>query len=89
MSAQAHESPTDLPDVRTVDDLRNALGRFGFPGDRENFERELAEAIGSAPTNDLEPVAAVVRAYRHRLTIANSPAIMDALAAAHPGGSST
>ncbi|MDO0914086.1 hypothetical protein QQM39_25605 [Streptomyces sp. DT2A-34] len=27
-----------VPEIRTVDDLRSALSRYGFPGDRERFE---------------------------------------------------
>lgn len=71
--------------IRTVDDLRSALSRYGFPGDRERFEEELAAAIGTSPTNDFEGVAAVARAYRHRVRIRNSPEIMVALEGAHRG----
>ena len=78
-----------LPEIRTVDDLRGALSRYGFPGDRERFEEELAAAIGAAPTNDFEGAAAVVRAYRHRIHIRNSPEIMAALEAARSGGVGT
>jgi hypothetical protein len=75
-----------LPDISTVDDLRSALSRYGFPGDRERFEEELAAAIGASPTNDLEGAAAVVRAYRHRILIRNSPEVMAALEDARSGG---
>ncbi|MFE4408739.1 hypothetical protein [Streptomyces sp. NPDC056821] len=68
-----------LPEIRTVDDLRSALGRYGFPGDRERFEEELAAAIGASPTNGFEGAAAVVRAYRHRVLIRNSPEVMAVL----------
>ncbi len=73
-----------LPEIRTVDDLRTALSRYSFPGDREKFEAELASALGASPTNDLEPVALVVRAYRHRLLFRNSAAVMTALEEARP-----
>jgi hypothetical protein len=81
MSAQPEHGrgTTPLPEIRTVDDLRTVLSRYGFPGDRERFEEELAAAIGASPTNDFEGAAAVVRAYRHRVRIRNSPAIMAAL----------
>ena len=77
-----------LPEIRTVDDLRSALSRYGFPGDRERFEEELAAAIGASPTDDFERAAAVVRAYRHRVRIRNSPEIMAALEDARAGGGS-
>ncbi|WP_406837700.1 hypothetical protein ACICHK_17900 [Streptomyces sp. AHU1] len=76
---------TPVPLVRTVDDLRGALSRYGFPGDRERFEKELAAAVGASPVNDLEGAAAVVRAYRHRVRIRNSPDIMAALEDARGG----
>ena len=84
MSAQPEHGwgAMPLPEIRTVDDLRSALSRYGFPGDRERFEEELATAIGAAPTNDFEGAAAVVRAYRHRILIRNSPEVMAALEAA-------
>ncbi|MDF2267262.1 hypothetical protein P2Q00_17745 [Streptomyces coacervatus] len=77
-----------LPEIRTVDDLRSALSRYGFPGDRERFEEELAAAIGASPTDDLAAAAAVFRAYRHRVLIRNSPEIMAVLedARAEDGG---
>jgi hypothetical protein len=78
-----------LPEIRTVDDLRSALSRYGFPGDRERFEEELAAAVRASPTNDFEGAAAVVRAYRHRIRIRNSPQIMAALEDASACGSGT
>lgn len=68
-----------LPEIRTVDDLRSALGRYGFPGDRERFEAELAADVGASLANDFGGAAAVVRAYRHRVLIRNSFEIMTAL----------
>ncbi|AVZ73628.1 hypothetical protein SLUN_17050 [Streptomyces lunaelactis] len=89
MSAQSehYQGAMPLPEIRTVDDLRTALSRYGFPGDREKFEAELSVAIGASPTNDLEAVAMVVRAYRHRVQIRNSPAVMAALEEARPESS--
>ncbi|UUU33171.1 hypothetical protein JIX56_26700 [Streptomyces sp. CA-210063] len=78
-----------LPEIRTVDDLRSALSRYGFPGDRERFEEELAAAIGASPTDDFEGATAVVRAYRHRVRIRNSAEIMTALEEARAGGGGT
>jgi hypothetical protein len=81
MSAQAEHGwgAMPLPEIRTVDDLRSALSRYGFPGDRERFEEELSAAIGASPTDDFAAAAAVVRAYRHRVLIRNSPETMAAL----------
>jgi hypothetical protein len=78
-----------LPAIRTVDDLRGALSRYGFPGDRERFEAELAAAIGDSPVDDFARAAAVVRAYRHRVGIRNSPEVMAALEEARAGGGRT
>ena len=91
MSAQPEHAwgEMPLPQIRTVDDLRSALSRYGFPGDRERFEEELAAAIGASPTNDFKGPAAVVRAYRHRVRIRNSPEIMTALEEARGGGGGT
>ncbi|MEU3614051.1 hypothetical protein ABZ725_17265 [Streptomyces sp. NPDC006872] len=88
MSAQPEHGwgAMPLPEIRTVDDLRSALSRYGFPGDGERFEEELAAAIGASLTNDFEGAAAVVRAYRHRILIRNSPEIMAALEDARAGG---
>ncbi|NSL43427.1 hypothetical protein [Streptomyces sp. 8P21H-1] len=78
-----------LPEIRTVDDLRAALSRYGFPGDRERFEEELATAIGASPTEDFAGAAAVVRAYRHRVRIRNSAEVMAALEDARTGDGGT
>jgi hypothetical protein len=78
--------PTPLPEMGTVDDLRSALSRYGFPGDRERFEEELAAAVGASPTDDFAGATAVVLAYRHRILIRNSPEIMAALEDARAGG---
>ncbi|MDI2132173.1 hypothetical protein [Yinghuangia seranimata] len=86
----AHDEPhhTDprLPEVRTIADLRRALGRYGFPGDRERFDRDLSAAVEASPVGDLGEVARVVTAYRHRLLIRDSPEIMAALESARPPG---
>ncbi|WP_324783317.1 hypothetical protein [Streptomyces sp. H51] len=88
MSAQPEHGwgAMPLPAIRTVDDLRSALSRYGFPGDRERFEEELAAAIGAASANDFAGAAAVVRSYRHRVLIRNSPEIMTALEDARAKG---
>ncbi|MFI6248543.1 hypothetical protein [Streptomyces sp. NPDC051016] len=87
MSAQPEHGrgAMPLPEIRTVDDLRSALSRCGFPGDRERFEEELAAAMGASPTDDFAGAAAVVRTYLHRVLIRNSPEIMTALEDARAG----
>ena len=77
-----------LPPIRTVDDLRGALSRYGFPGDRERFEEELAAAAGPFATGGFTVAASVVRAYHHRVLIRNSPEITTALEDARGGGGS-
>ncbi|MFF3330475.1 hypothetical protein ACFYWX_13090 [Streptomyces sp. NPDC002888] len=91
MSAQPEHGwgAMPLPEIRTVNDLRGALSRYGFPGDLERFEEELATAIGASSVNDFEVASAVVRAYRHRVLIRNSPEIMTALEDARTGGGGT
>ncbi|KUN96595.1 hypothetical protein AQJ84_19710 [Streptomyces resistomycificus] len=82
-------SRADLPEIRTVDDLRRVLSRYGFPGDRERFEEEVAAAVGASPTHDFEGAAAVVRACRHRVLIRSSPEITAAIEEAHTAGVGT
>ncbi|MFD5597087.1 hypothetical protein [Streptomyces griseorubiginosus] len=78
-----------LPEIRTANDLRSALGRYGFPGDGERFEEELAAAVGASPRNDFTGAAAVARSYRHRVLIRNSSEIMKALEDARGGDGTT
>ncbi|MFJ1757349.1 hypothetical protein [Kitasatospora sp. NPDC088134] len=65
----------------TLHELRAALSRYGLPGDRENFERDLATALDASPIGDLAAVTEVAATYRHRLLLRTSPAAMDSLAA--------
>jgi hypothetical protein len=51
--------------MRTLTELRAALGRWGFPGDLEAFEGELA----GADLDDLAQVREIVQAYRHRILL--------------------
>ena len=70
---------TRLP-LRTVADIRAALreGR-GFPGDREDFEADLARALEEATETDLGAVAAVIVDYRGRIRLYSDPGFEDAL----------
>lgn len=64
-----------VPPMRTLRELRNALGVWGFPGDLEAFERELADA----DLDDLAKVHGITQAYRHRVLLRCSPEGMAAL----------
>ena len=65
----------------TLHELRTALSRYGLPGDREQFEQDLAAALDSSPIGDLAAVAEVITTYRHRLVLRTSPEAMASLAA--------
>ncbi|MFD7641636.1 hypothetical protein ACFV4P_13375 [Kitasatospora sp. NPDC059795] len=75
-----HQNPAPARPA-TLHELRTALSRYGLPGDRENFERDLAAALDASPIGDLAAVTEVAATYRHRLTLRTSPQAMDALAA--------
>ncbi|MFJ9011796.1 hypothetical protein [Streptomyces canus] len=60
-----------LPPTRTVDDLRGVLSRYGFPGDREHFEDELAAAVGTSPIDDFADAAVRERDRAHAVTSAD------------------
>ncbi|KND40357.1 DUF6247 family protein [Streptomyces acidiscabies] len=70
---------TRLP-LRTVAEIRAALreGR-GFPGDREDFEADLARALEDASETELDAVAAVIVDYRGRIRLYSDPGFEDAL----------
>jgi len=70
---------TRLP-LRTVADIRAALreGR-GFPGDREDFELDLARALDASTAADLGKVAEVIRTYAGSIRIYSDPGFDDAL----------
>lgn len=58
-----------LPPMRTLAELRTALGRWGFPDDLEQFERELS----ATDLDDLIRVREIVQAYRHRVVLQADP----------------
>ncbi|WP_416966988.1 DUF6247 family protein [Streptomyces sp. 4F14] len=70
---------TRLP-LRTVAEIRAALreGR-GFPGDREDFEADLARALEDASEAELDALAAVIVDYRGRIRLYSDPGFEDAL----------
>ncbi|WP_432041005.1 hypothetical protein [Streptomyces chartreusis] len=66
MSAQPdHARPGFTPPMRTLAQLREALGNWGFPGDLQKFEEELA----AADLDDLTKVREITQAYRHRVLL--------------------
>ncbi|MGW2542294.1 hypothetical protein ACWC5I_15835 [Kitasatospora sp. NPDC001574] len=75
-----HHSPAPARPA-TLHELRTALSRYGLPGDREQFEQDLASALDSSPIGDLAAVAEVIATYRHRLTLRTDEQAMASLAA--------
>ncbi|MFD5084361.1 hypothetical protein ACFWOG_17195 [Kitasatospora sp. NPDC058406] len=75
-----HQTPA-APRPATLHELRTALSRYGLPGDREQFEQDLAAALDSSLIGDLAAVAEVIATYRHRLALRTSPNAMASLAA--------
>ncbi|MBC2869846.1 hypothetical protein H1R13_34305 [Streptomyces mexicanus] len=61
--------------MRTIAELRAALGVWGFPGDLQSFEQELADA----DLDDLARVREITQAYRHRVMLRCDPQAMAAL----------
>lgn len=82
MSAQYAETPEQHPPVplKTIGDIRAALrqGR-GFPGDKEDFEADLARALEASTETDLTAVAEVIVDYRGRIRLYSAPGFDDAL----------
>jgi hypothetical protein len=62
--------------MRTLAELREALGTWGFPGDLKKFEEELADT----DLDDLTRVREITQAYRHRVLVRYDPQAMAALA---------
>ncbi|MET9366065.1 hypothetical protein ABZX93_34915 [Streptomyces sp. NPDC006632] len=63
------------PPMRTLAELRTALGVWGIPGDLAKFEEELADA----DLDDLTRVREITQAYRHRVLLRCDPDAMAAL----------
>lgn len=64
-----------VPPMRTLAELRAALRVWGFPGDLQSFEKELADA----DLDDLTRVREITQAYRHRVLLRCDPQAMTAL----------
>ncbi|MFJ5122975.1 hypothetical protein [Kitasatospora sp. NPDC088548] len=81
VTTQPDHQDAAAPRPATLHELRTALSRYGLPGDRDLFERDLAAALDASPIGDLAAVAEVIATYRHRLTLRTSTEAMDSLAA--------
>ncbi|MFE2749593.1 hypothetical protein ACFXKX_35635 [Streptomyces scopuliridis] len=64
------------PPMGTFAELREALGNWGFPGDRQQFEEEL----DATDLDDLTKVREITQAYRHRVLLRYDAHAMAALA---------
>ncbi|MGX1956073.1 hypothetical protein ACWIGY_38040 [Streptomyces anulatus] len=71
MTAQP-EHQDRVPPMRTLAELRTALRIWAFPGDSQDFERELADA----DLDDLTQVRGITQAYRHRVMLRCNPEAM-------------
>ncbi|WP_089100074.1 hypothetical protein [Streptomyces hyaluromycini] len=75
-----------LPAMRTIGELRAALTMgYGFPGDADDFEAELAREINHADPADLSGVVRVVEEFRGRVVARQDPDFDTAVAAAVTG----
>ena len=72
-----------LPPMRTIGELRAALTMgYGFPGDADDFEAELAREINHADPADLSGVVRLVEEFRGRVIARQDPAFSTSVAAA-------
>ncbi|MFJ2191631.1 hypothetical protein ACIOJE_27480 [Kitasatospora sp. NPDC087861] len=81
VTTQPDHQDAAAPQPATLHALRTALSRYGLPGDRDLFERDLATALGSSSIGDLAAVAEAIATYRHRLDLQTSTEAMASLAA--------
>ncbi|MEW2537739.1 hypothetical protein AB0920_33900 [Streptomyces olivaceus] len=69
--------------MRTTGELRAALTLgYGFPGDADDFEAELAREINHADPADLSGVVRLVEEYRGRVIALQDPAFGTSVVAA-------
>ena len=87
MTTQPAESgQPQLPPMRTIGELRAALTMgYGFPGDADDFEAELAREINHADPADLSGVVRLVEEFRGRVVARQDPDFDTAVAAAIAG----
>ncbi|MGW6907102.1 hypothetical protein [Streptomyces sp. NPDC054940] len=75
-----------LPPMRTIGELRTAITMgYGFPGDADDFEAELAREINHADPADLSGVVRLVEEFRGRVVARQDPDFDNAVAAAVAG----
>ncbi|WBO65793.1 hypothetical protein [Streptomyces camelliae] len=84
MTADPADSGTPrLPAMRTIGELRAALTLgYGFPGDADDFEAELAREINHADPADLSGVVRLVEEFRGRIIARQDPGFDAAVATA-------
>ncbi|MET9969267.1 hypothetical protein ABZZ80_25880 [Streptomyces sp. NPDC006356] len=69
--------------MRTIGELRAALIMgYGFPGDADDFEAELAREINHADPADLTGIVRLVEEFRGRISTRQDPDFDTAVAAA-------
>lgn len=83
MTTDPAGSGSQLPPIRTIGQVRAALTMgYGFPGDADDFEAELAREINHADPADLSGVVRLVEEFRGRITARQDPAFDAAVSAA-------
>jgi len=71
------------PSLRTIGELRAALIMgYGFPGDADDFEAELAREINHADPADLTGIVRLVEEFRGRIAARQDPMFDAAVSAA-------
>ncbi|WP_180685391.1 profilin [Streptomyces gossypiisoli] len=69
--------------MRTIGELRAALIMgYGFPGDADEFEADLAREINHADPADLTGIVRLVEEFRGRIIARQDPGFDDAIATA-------
>ncbi|MEV4045107.1 hypothetical protein RKD32_003036 [Streptomyces sp. SAI-195] len=77
---------SQLPLVHAIGELRAALHRgYGFPGDADVFEADLAHEIEHADPADLSGAVRLVEEFRGRVIARQDPAFSAYVAAAVAG----
>ncbi|MFI5806803.1 hypothetical protein [Streptomyces sp. NPDC051561] len=72
---QADRPGSTPPPMRTLAELRAALGVWGFPGDLTEFEKEL----NTLDLDDLTRIRSLIQEFRHRVMLRCDPQAMAAV----------
>ncbi|MBZ9645914.1 hypothetical protein [Streptomyces sp. PSKA30] len=81
----AASEPSHLPPMRTIGELRAALVMgYGFPGDADDFEAELAREINHADPADLSGVEAAEEAVTLPRPASEADSLMPMMSVARP-----